>query len=75
MGTGASLCFPLTISAAGDSEHFVAERVSIVATLGYVAFLVGPPLLGFLGQHFGLRSAMVLAPAMRESSAQATARP
>lgn len=85
-GLGASLGFPLTISAAGDSEHFAAERVSIVATLGYVAFLVGPPLLGFLGQHFGLRSAMilvlamvalaiVLAPAMRESSAQATARP
>lgn len=48
-GLGASLGFPLTISAAGDSEHFAAERVSIVATLGYVAFLVGPPLLGFLG--------------------------
>ncbi|EJD6977944.1 MFS transporter, partial [Klebsiella pneumoniae] len=25
-----------------------------------LAFLVGPPLLGFLGEHFGLRSAMMV---------------
>jgi len=35
-------------------------RVSVVATAGYVAFLVGPPLLGFLGEHYGLRSAMLV---------------
>ena len=30
------------------------------ATTGYLAFLVGPPLLGYLGEHYGLRSAMLV---------------
>ncbi|BBJ45701.1 hypothetical protein SSPO_084190 [Streptomyces antimycoticus] len=30
-----------------------------MATIGYVAFLVGPPGLGFLGDHYGLRTAML----------------
>ncbi len=57
-GLGASLGFPVAISAAGDDPDRAAERVSAVATSGYIAFLVGPPLLGFLGEEFGLRSAM-----------------
>ncbi|GGK04901.1 hypothetical protein GCM10009304_33730 [Pseudomonas matsuisoli] len=75
-GLGASLGFPVGISAAGDSERHGARRVAAVATLGYLAFLVGPPSLGFLGEAYGLRSAMlvvmvlvacvfVLAPAVR----------
>lgn len=58
-GLGASLGFPLTISAASDTGPDAPTRVSVVATTGYLAFLVGPPLLGFLGEHFGLRSAML----------------
>ncbi|MFE7979430.1 MFS transporter [Streptomyces shenzhenensis] len=58
-GLGASLGFPLTLSAAGDSGPDQTARVSLVATVGYVAFLVGPPGLGFLGDHFGLRTAMI----------------
>ena len=34
--------------------------MSVVATAGYVAFLVGPPALGFLGEHLGLRLAMMV---------------
>ena len=59
-GLGASLGFPVAIAAAGDSGPDSVARVSLVATSGYVAFLVGPPLLGFLGEHFGLRSAMIV---------------
>lgn len=59
-GVGASLGFPLTISAASDTGPNPAVRVSVVATTGYIAFLVGPPLLGFLGQHYGLRNAMIV---------------
>lgn len=59
-GLGASLGFPLTISAASDTGPDAPTRVSVVATTGYLAFLVGPPLLGFLGQHYGLRSAMLV---------------
>ena len=59
-GIGASLGFPVAISAAGDSGPDSARRVSFVATLGYIAFLVGPPLLGFIGEHSGLRAAMIV---------------
>lgn len=58
-GIGASLGFPLAISAAADSGGNPAQRVSIAATGGYIGFLVGPPMLGFLGEHHGLRPAMI----------------
>ncbi|WP_233518378.1 MFS transporter [Streptomyces corynorhini] len=59
-GLGASLGFPVALSAASDSGPDSAARVSLAATVGYVAFLVGPPSLGYLGEHFGLRYALVL---------------
>jgi hypothetical protein len=50
-----------------------------VAIIGYTAFLVGPPVIGFLGKEFGLLNALYLilvllvaaflaSPAVRESS-------
>jgi fucose permease len=59
-GLGASLGFPVAISAAGASGPDPDRRVSVVATIGYVAFLVGPPALGFVGEEFGLRGALVI---------------
>ncbi|MFJ6706371.1 MULTISPECIES: MFS transporter [unclassified Streptomyces] len=59
-GLGASLGFPVALSAAGDSGPDPAARVALAATVGYVAFLVGPPSLGYLGEHFGLRHALIL---------------
>jgi predicted MFS family arabinose efflux permease len=59
-GLGASLGFPLALSAAGESGPDETARVSLVAVIGYVAFLVGPPGLGFLGEHIGLRPAMLV---------------
>jgi fucose permease len=59
-GLGASLGFPVALSAAGASGTDSAARVSFVATLGYVAFLVGPPVLGFLGEEHGLRGALIV---------------
>jgi fucose permease len=59
-GFGASLGFPVAMSAAGNSTENAAARVSAVATLGYVAFLVGPPALGQVGEHFGLRNTMLI---------------
>ncbi|MCK1798434.1 MFS transporter [Streptomyces sp. XM4193] len=59
-GLGASVGFPVAISAAGESGPDSTARVSLAATIGYVAFLVGPPALGFLGDHYGLRTAMIL---------------
>ncbi|MER5281326.1 MFS transporter [Streptomyces sp. NPDC002809] len=59
-GLGASLGFPVTVSAAGDHPHDAAARVGAVSTAGYVAFLVGPPALGFLADHIGLRLTMTV---------------
>ncbi|GAA2065676.1 MFS transporter [Streptomyces cheonanensis] len=59
-GLGASLGFPLALSAAGESGPNPAARVSLASIIGYTAFLVGPPGLGFLGEHYGLRGAMVV---------------
>lgn len=59
-GLGIALGFPLSISAAGDHPTDGDRRVSVVATAGYVAFLAGPPLLGFLGEHLGLQAAMLV---------------
>ncbi|WP_242582309.1 MFS transporter [Amycolatopsis sp. 195334CR] len=79
-GLGTSLGFPVALSAAGDEPENAAARVSAVATIGYLAFLVGPPLLGLLGEYAGLRNALVVvlvmlavagacAPAVRDRAA------
>lgn len=59
-GFGVSLGFPLGMSAAADGAANPAARVSAVAIIGYCAFLVGPPLIGFLGKEFGLLDALYL---------------
>lgn len=59
-GLGAALGFPVSLSAAGDgADGASAARVGAVATTGYLAFLAGPPSLGLLGEHLGLRPAML----------------
>ena len=53
-GLGASLGFPVGMSAAADDPVKAAARVSVVSTIGYGAFLCGPPLLGLLAEHVGI---------------------
>jgi MFS family permease len=67
-GLGASLGFPVGMSAAADDPARAAARVSVVSTIGYGAFLAGPPLLGQLGDRVGtleslLAIAVLMAPA------------
>jgi MFS family permease len=57
-GLGASLGFPVGMSAAADDPKRAAARVSVVAIIGYFAFLVGPPVLGLLGQQIGILNAL-----------------
>jgi MFS family permease len=58
-GVGAALAFPMGMSAAADDPRHAAARVSVVSTIGYVAFLAGPPLLGYLGDLTGIRLALL----------------
>jgi cyanate permease len=48
------------MSAAADDPAKAAARVSVVSTIGYTAFLAGPPLLGFLGSHFGVLDSLLI---------------
>lgn len=57
-GLGAALGFPVGMSAAADSAAQAAARVSVVASIGYTAFLAGPPLLGWLGDLVGVQHAL-----------------
>ncbi len=59
-GAGASLGFPLGMSAASDDPKQAALRVSVVSTVGYSAFFVGPALIGFLADHVGYRDALLV---------------
>ncbi|MBT1004231.1 MFS transporter [Paenarthrobacter sp. DKR-5] len=58
-GAGAALGFPVGMSAAADDPARAAARVSVVSTIGYTAFLAGPPVLGFIGDHVGVRNALL----------------
>jgi fucose permease len=57
-GAGISLGFPVGMSAGADEPEMAAPRVSVVASIGYCAFLAGPPLIGFLGDHLGVLRAI-----------------
>lgn len=58
-GAGASLGFPVGMSAAADDPAHAAARVSVVSTIAYGAFLAGPPLLGFLADEVGTLHALL----------------
>ena len=58
-GLGASLGFPVGMSAAADDPAKAAARVSVVASIAYCAFLGGPPLIGFLGDHFTVLKGLI----------------
>lgn len=53
-GAGASLGFPLGMSAAADDPAKAAASVSAAATIGYIAFLCGPPVLGWISHQIGI---------------------
>ncbi|MEU4744835.1 MFS transporter [Actinosynnema sp. NPDC023658] len=61
-GLGTALGFPVGMSAAADEKGRAAARVSVVAVIGYTAFLAGPPVVGLLGDHVGVLRALLVVP-------------
>ena len=61
---GVSMGFPLGMSAAAESGPNPAARLSVVASIGYLANLGGPPVVGLLSQSFGLLNALWLVVAL-----------
>ncbi|UAJ79162.1 MFS transporter [Leifsonia sp. ZF2019] len=61
---GVSMGFPLGMSAAAEGGGNAAARVSVVASIGYVANLAGPPVLGVVAHSTGLLGALWLVVAL-----------
>jgi MFS family permease len=56
MGVGTSAIFPLAMSAAAQAtDRPAALNVAALAQTSFLAFLVGPPLLGFVATEWGIR--------------------
>lgn len=56
MGLGTSALFPLAMSAAAQSPDRSAHvNVAALAQLAFMTFLAGPPMLGWVASHWGLR--------------------
>lgn len=55
-GFGVSCVVPFLFSHAGKSASMSSGvAIAAVSTIGYLGFLIGPPLVGFLSNAFGLR--------------------
>ncbi len=61
VGAGYSVIVPLIFAAAGRSGNGSAGKgLAAVNTMGYLGFLAGPPLIGFVAEAFTLRAALGL---------------
>ena len=60
-GLGTALGFPVGVTSAADDPRRAAARVSAASSIGYLAFLFGPPAIGFLSDRVGVQHGIVLA--------------
>ena len=59
VGFGIAAVVPLAYAAAGRATSVSpGVALALVSSIGFLGFLLGPPLVGLLGQHFGLRVAL-----------------
>ncbi len=62
LGIGSATIFPLAIPAAAQrTDRPGAINVASLTQLSFGAFLLGPPLLGFVAEHWGIRAAFGVA--------------
>lgn len=56
IGIGSSALFPLAMSAAAQrTDRPAAINVAALAQFSFTAFLLGPPLLGMIAEHYGIQ--------------------
>ena len=58
LGAGLSIVVPIVFRAAGQRTDSPGAGIAAVSTVGYSAFLVGPPAIGFLADAIGLRGSL-----------------
>lgn len=55
LGVGSSAIFPLAMSAAAQrTDRPAAVNVAALAQTSFVTFLIAPPVLGFIAEHWGI---------------------
>lgn len=60
LGIGLATIVPTVFRAAGRRASSPGAGIAAVSTVGYSAFLVGPPAIGFLAEAIGLRAALTV---------------
>lgn len=56
IGVGVSVGFPLAVTAAaGIGDRAASANVAVLSFVALTGFLIGPPLIGFVAEHFGIR--------------------
>ncbi len=58
LGLGLATVVPTVFRAAGRRASSPGAGIAAVSTVGYSAFLVGPPAIGFLAEAVGLRASL-----------------
>lgn len=65
VGIGSSAIIPLVYSMAGRSSRLSpGAALAAVTTIGFCGFLVGPPMIGFIAEYTGLRTAYAVIASM-----------
>lgn len=60
IGIGLSTIVPIVYSTAGNTPGVSPGiGISMATTIGYSGFFIGPPSIGYLGDHYGLQVALV----------------
>lgn len=59
-GLGVAIVYPLAMSAAARRPGIAADNVAAMSLLAFTAFLVAPPIIGFVSDLAGLRWALLL---------------
>jgi MFS family permease len=61
MGAGCSAVYPMAVSAAAQrTDRPSVINVAAIAQMAFVVFFLGPPLLGFVAEAFGIRNAYLV---------------
>jgi MFS family permease len=61
VGIGVSSIVPLVVALAGKSDTMPpGVAIAAVSTVGFLGFLIGPPLIGFIAEAFSLRWSFAL---------------
>ena len=59
-GLGVAIVYPLAVSAAARRPGSVTDNVASMSLLAFLAFLIAPPIIGFVSDWVGLRVALLM---------------